>query len=1064
MSEERTLVTILFADVTESTALGESLDPEDVRALMSRYYKHAQRIVSQYSGTLEKFIGDVVMAIFGLPQVHGDDAERALAAALALREAVRADPLLGERFVLRMGGNTGEVVGTTDASSSDFLVTGDAVNVTMRLQQAASPGEIFAGERTARAAQAAFLFADPQFIQVKGKHDPLRVFPLREARAVRLVGHPPLVGRRQELLHLEERRPQLISIVAPAGTGKTRLLEEFLAQLDPAEGFQVATSRCQPYGETLTFWPLRGLLAGLLGSNLEPLEAAREHVTAVFVRGGYAAHDATHLTEEVLTTLGIEREGVSDRENLFNAWRLLIEACARQTPLLVVFEDLHWASESLLDLVEHLLYPRTQAPLLIIVLSRPELLDRRPSWGGGRPNFTSLALEPLCEPETQVLVDQLKPGLPPTVRQRIVERSGGNPFFVIELMRGLTERGPNEAAVSLETLPDTVHAAILARLDLLSPLERAVMRVAAVAGRPFRPDMLQAMPDTSRPSELDAALDTLLTRNLLVAAEGGTFTLQHMLIRDVAYGTLTRAERIGLHSRLAHWFEGEAATRGDDFTELIAYHYREAVRLARQAAVHLDLPLDPARAVYYLERAGELAGQLGALIEAQAYLQSALELAPAEEHLRLYEALGDATAFWGSQTAVDAYRRAIALWRATAEQSPLVGARLLRKFVVLSVRRLERPQEDLVGLLAEAERLLDREEDEDERWRIRLAHVWVLLWRVWHDGIPMQAVEEGREMALSAAAYFEHRADWAAFSEALAGYSGFSEKVGAYHDVLSASQQRLRAPDLPLLERRGALSVMARAYSLLGDYHHCAQSVREALAQLRPGEAVWPFLYAVDEAPIALYVTGRWSEFNGLVPVLEEAWEQVRHDPLAATTAAPGYLTVLLVALAREDHVAIDAAASTLERCVPVEDVALRSLIAAHKDNDPSHLNLDPPDGGYLGPILWCLNLYGVSAPPKLIERMHREWTMGDAAVQNVEIAEALLAEDVVRLASAIDEAECHGLIPFGARMRIVLAQRTGDRTQLDRARPVLEWLGDRRSLRWLEEVATALHEQATFR
>src|SRR5215472_4935140 len=241
MPEERKLVTILFADVTGSTALGEALDPEDVRALMGRYYQHALRVIADHGGTLEKFIGDAVMAVFGLPQAHGNDAERALAAALALRAAVADDLLLSVRLLLRIGVNTGEVIATRDPSAGDFLVTGDAVNAAARLQQAASPGEILAGERTVAAGRASFHFGEARYIAVKGKSLPLTVFPLAWPRPARELSRPPLIGRRRELAQLgllrdaalEERHPQLVSIIAPAGTGKTRLLEEFLAGLDP---------------------------------------------------------------------------------------------------------------------------------------------------------------------------------------------------------------------------------------------------------------------------------------------------------------------------------------------------------------------------------------------------------------------------------------------------------------------------------------------------------------------------------------------------------------------------------------------------------------------------------------------------------------------------------------------------------------------------------------------------------------------------------------------------------------------------------------------------------------
>jgi class 3 adenylate cyclase len=324
MPEERKLVSILFADVTGSTSLGETLDPEDVRALMGRYYQHAHQVVADHGGTLEKFIGDAVMAIFGLPQAHGNDPERALAAALALRTALADDTLLVGRLLLRIGVNTGEVVATRDASAGDFLVTGDAVNVAARLQQAASPGEILVGERTQAAGAAAFSFDLARTTLVKGKNQPLTVFPLVGPRPTRARSWPPLVGRKRELAQLgllrdgvlEERHPQLVSIVAPAGTGKTRLLEEFLAGLDPAEGWQVATARCPPYGQALTAWPLRGLLDELLGERF-----SLERVAEVFTAGGHAEEDAERLAELLLAALGIETGEQAQRESIFTAWR-----------------------------------------------------------------------------------------------------------------------------------------------------------------------------------------------------------------------------------------------------------------------------------------------------------------------------------------------------------------------------------------------------------------------------------------------------------------------------------------------------------------------------------------------------------------------------------------------------------------------------------------------------------------------------------------------------------------------------------------------------------------------
>jgi class 3 adenylate cyclase/tetratricopeptide (TPR) repeat protein len=1066
MPEERKLVTILFADVTGSTALGESLDPEDVRALMGRYYAHARRVIADHGGTLEKFIGDAVMAVFGLPRALGNDAERALAAGLALREAVATDTILTGRLLLRIGAHSGEVVATSDPASGDFLVTGDVVNVAARLQQCASPGELIASERTTTATQAAFLFGQMRSVEVKGKSLPLRVFPVVGARPTRQVQRPALVGRKPDLLQLavlaarvlEEQRPHLVSMLAPAGTGKTRLLEEFLSRLEPADGFRVATARCPPYGQTLAYWPLRNLLSELLGD-----EITRPRVTDAFVQGGYTPEDAGRLAELVLATLGVEREGVTDREGIFAAWRLLIEALARQAPRVLVFEDLHWASESLLDLVDYVTHVRTQAPLLLIALSRPELLDRRPSWGGGRQNFTALALQPLTMTQTRELVAQVLAGLPEAIRERVVEGSGGNPFFVLELVRGLTEQGFAEAPTTPQALPDTVYAAVLARLDLLSAREREVAQVAAVIGRAFRPAALRTALDDRGPGEIDAALDGLLARDLIAQAPGGTFTFCHVLIRDVAYGTLTRSERIRLHAKVAAWLESYAAERLDEFTEMIAYHYREAARLARQAAVPLDIPLESARAVHYLERAGELTGHAGAFAEARTYLQSAIELAPEEEHLRLYELMGD-LAFYPGYTDVDPFRKAVACWSGTAEQEPLTGARLLRKWLSASLRwapLYDRIEEDLPARLSEAQHLAERAGDLDEGWRLRLAHIW-LLWYPFGT-LPSEEADQEREVALAAAAHFEGRADWVSLSEALDAYCTLSWGLGDWDEMLAVARRGLSVPDLPANERGRWVFNMATSYLGQGDYARCIEIVREVLAHLRPGESLLPLAFAVQRAFHALYLTGRWPEIDELMPIFKEIQEQVHQQGVGTVGEVVDLNTLCLfnIALAHEDREAFDAARSVLEAYCAGGDVNLSALLAAYHEDDAHHLEFEPVDGRWIVWILMFLNEHGVAASRTVLARVASSvFGRADSTIRCVEIAEALATSDLARLERAIDEAEAHGLVPHAARMRLVLAQQTGDRTQLNRARPVLERLGDRRSLHRLQEIAEALDER----
>jgi class 3 adenylate cyclase len=1067
MAEERKLVTILFADVTGSTALGEALDPEDVRTLMARYFEHARRVVAEHGGTVEKFIGDAVMAVFGLAQAHGDDAERALAAALALRDVVAGDALLGGRFVLRMGVHIGEVIAADDRSRGDFLVTGDAVNVAARLEQHAQPGEIVASRRTVDAARAAFLFGKRRLMAARGKSRRLEVYPLTGPRPARLVGRPTLVGRRRELAQLdllreavlEERRPQLVSIVAPAGTGKTRLLEEFLARLDPAEGFQVATARCLPYGDHLTYWPLRGLLEGLLGGAF-----SRERLAATFARAGHGAEDAERLADLVLATLGIERDGQSDRTSIFGAWRLLVEAVARETPRIIVFEDLHWASETLLDLVEHIMNPRTQAAVLLVALSRPELLDRRPNWGGGQRNFTSQALEPLRQEQTRELVGHLAEGLHEAVRLRIAERSGGNPFFAVELARSVAERGLMGLAASAGGLPDTVHEAVLERLDRLTSTERGVLQVAAVVGRAFRPDMLRAIVGEPPAEDLDTALGALLARDLIAPAEDGLYTFRHILFRDVAYGTLPRAERIRLHAQIAAWLERFAAERLDEFTELIAYHYREAVVLSRQSAVPVSLLVDASRAVRFLARAGELASQSGAFLEARDHLQSAIALAPESERGGLHEALGDNVHQVLRETGAAAYREALARWRADPAGDPLTGARLLRKLLIAYLRwgamRSDRTEWlELEEMQTEARRLAERAGDEEEMWRVRLVD---LAWLFWRDGVPAEEIARGREVSRAAADYFAAHASWTALSEALDIYTSLSIALAMHADALEAAQRRLAIPDLPAAERGDAVSTVVRGYFNIGDYERCMAAARAALEQVRPGESGLHLGLAASLAATVAWYAGRWDELATFLEAAQEAWEQSEHE--IGRGWLMSYLIALHVAMARDDRTAADAAAATLRVLLAQERThELTRLMEAYQTDDADNL-LCPPlahwtENTRYPETLMFLSERGIRAPRELLEAAAAEAHAEQVPfpLLCLAIAEALAAEDDARLAAALEDAEQGGLAAHAARVRVVLAQRSGDRAQLERARPVLQRLGDQQFLRRLEEVASSI-------
>ena len=1064
MPEQRRLVTILFADVTGSTALGESLDPEDVRALMGRYFAHARRVVADHGGTLEKFIGDAVMAVFGLTHAWGDDPERALAAGLALREAIAEDSVLVSWLTLRMGVNTGEVVATDDMSRGDFLITGDAVNITARLEQNATPGEILVSERTVTAARAAFSFGPAREIEAKGKSQPLRVYPLLKRQARQAMVRPPLVGRRQDLLQLdvlkmrtlEERQPQILTILAPAGTGKTRLVDEFLAQLDPTDGFQTARLHCQPYGQTLTFAPLRELAQQMLGTT-----SLQECVTDEFLRSGHNAADAKTLTHQVIQLLGGEHDGVADREGSFNAWRLLVEAIARDQPHILVIEDLHWASASLLDLVEQVMRPRAPVPLLIIALSRPELLDRRPGWGGGQRNTTLMTLQPLNDAQTRDLVGRLTEGMSNELRATIVARSAGNPFFAVELARALAERQARGDTAAFDALPDTVHATVQARLDLLMPEDQAVAQAASVAGEKFTAQLLHAALPKFSPEAIGRALESLVEQDLLVPVELGPYAFRHALFREVAYGTLARTERVRMHAALAAMLDAQpdpgAVSSAASTLELSAYHYRQVITLAHQSAVPLDLPLDIARAVVALEQAGGRAGRSGAFVEARDYLGAAIAIAPTTQYVWLYEQLGD-NGGWGDH-AMNAYQQALDHWRASAEHDALSGTRLIRKLLIIALRSnvANRPTpEEAVALRSEAEQLLAQAHDDDEHWHLRVADLFM-----------SQDIDEDVESPVTMAdgmavvSYFEAKGDWQSFSEALDGCAVLALRNGSFTDVLMVSQRRLTAPELPASERGDATSMVVRSYIALCQLDQSIQTVRDALAQVGPGNS-FDFLFeTLAGAAIAFWLTGKWAELDQIRARLELAYGPMDARYRTQLSASIG---TLQIALSREDTAGVEESFAIFDKLLhPEHHPNDYMLIQLYRTGDPSRITLSQQGIQRLTFSLWLVLLFlcerDLPVPAEILALARAEDANDQMSAWRcvMDIATALEIGDTHMLASSIEAAETRGLVPFAAHMRIVLAERTGDAAQLTAARSVLEELGDSLFLRKLEEAATHL-------
>ena len=503
--EVRKTVTVVFSDVTGSTSLGERLDPESMRRIMRRYFEVTREALEGHGGSVEKFIGDAVMAIFGIPVLHEDDALRAVRAAAEMRErlSVLNDELerdYGVRIETRTGVNTGEVV----AGEGETLATGDAVNVAARLEQTAAPGEILLGGATYRLVRDAVRVDLLPSLTLKGKAEAVEAYQLAEVlpEVVSRRLESPMVGRERERRRLHDafdqaasdRSCQLFTVLGPAGVGKSRLVREFLHDL--AGRAEVARGRCLPYGEGITYWPLLEAVKDAVGlDDADSPEEARAKLTRAFGDDEGAELAALRLAEMI--GLG-DAGGVAEEQ--FQAARALIEARARAQPQVVVFDDIHWGEATFLDLVEHLADWTRDAPVLLVCLARPELLDVRPGWGGGKLNATSVLLESLSDEESTQLLDNLAglAGVGGPTRRRIVEAAEGNPLFVEEMFALATEDGHSAGEL---VVPPTIQALLAARLDRLPADERGVIERAAVGGKVFYEDaVFELSPEEARPT------------------------------------------------------------------------------------------------------------------------------------------------------------------------------------------------------------------------------------------------------------------------------------------------------------------------------------------------------------------------------------------------------------------------------------------------------------------------------------------------------------------------------------------------------------------------------------
>jgi class 3 adenylate cyclase/tetratricopeptide (TPR) repeat protein len=598
---ERRLATVLFADLVGSTRLVTSSDPEVVRSRLTRFYDQVSHCIRAHGGLVEKFAGDAVMAAFGVPLSHEDDAERAVRAAIAICDAVRE---LG--LEVRIGIESGEVV--SDERESSFA-TGLAVNAAARLQQAAKPGEVLVGPGVERLTRDTVVTTPLGAQEARGFDEGVeawRVVSVSEQVGRRLVVSVPFVGREEdlELLHntlaraVRDRRAHLVTIYGAAGVGKSRLAREFL---DGVERSTILSGRCLPYGEGVTYWAIAEMVKGAAGiTDDDSVDAAAEKLRSCC--GDAAVADLLALASGVLDAVGTER---SPAEIAWAAQTWAAELADLQ-PLVLVFEDIHWAEEPMLDLIASLARSVRDVPLLILCLARADLLDERPAWGGGNVRASAIELEPLPREDGSRLVDALAESeataLSEEQRDAVLGTTEGNPLFIEETVRMLIESGGEP-----EGIPRTVQAMIAARIDRLPSQARAVLRRAAVAGRTFWSGAIEALSDSADAAEL---LAELVERDFLVREPRSTirgeeaYRFKHVLIRDVAYAGLSKSSRAALHRQMAHWLGGRVAA--DELVEIRAYHLDESARLDAEleGRVSDDLAVEAAAA---LEQAGRRA-------------------------------------------------------------------------------------------------------------------------------------------------------------------------------------------------------------------------------------------------------------------------------------------------------------------------------------------------------------------------------------------------------------------------------------------------------------------------
>jgi len=839
---ERRLVSVLFADLVGFTTVSEGRDAEDTRELLSHYFETCQRLVARYGGTIEKFIGDAVMAVWGTPIANEDDAERAVRTALDLVAAV---PDLAPGLAARAGVLTGEAAVTIGAKGQG-MVAGDLVNTASRIQSAAEPGTVLVGDATRRATEAAIAYEAAGRQELKGKADPVAVHRALRVTANRggaqkSVGlEPPFVGRSREmrlvkeLFHAsaEEGKAQLVSVVGIAGIGKSRLAWEFEKYVDGlADNFWWHRGRCLAYGDGVAYWALAEMVrmrAGIVEE--EGPDSARSKLRASIREHVPDPEEQEWLEPRLAHLLGLAERTAPDREDLFSAWRLFFERLAEQGPAVLLFEDLQWADAGLLDFIEYLLQWSRNHPLYVLALSRPEVVERRATFGASGRNATTLSLEALSEAAMEQLLDGFVPGLPAGLRAQILDRAEGVPLYAVETVRMLLDRGllaregdvyrPTGEVGALD-VPETLHALVAARLDGLEPEERRLLQDASVLGKSFTKAGLAALSGRAE-SELEPLMVSLVRKEVLGlqvdprSPERGQYSFLQDLLKRVAYETLAKAERKARHLAAAAHLSQAFGAGEQEIVEVIAAHYLDAFNAAPDAE---DASEIKARAQEMLTRAGERAASLAANDDAQHYFERAAELSddPVVEAQLHERAGGTAFASGRLDEARSHYERALELFEAAGMTHPAARAtarlgeaewrsghldealeRMEHAFAVLSG---DEPDEDLATLAAMLGRL-QFFKGEIAAAAPRIDTAIEIAESLWLPGVLSEALNT---------------------QGLIVGYSGRSEQALALlkHSLELALDNDLTAPAL-------------RAYNNLGDLLDRRDRYEEAIELLRP--------------------------------------------------------------------------------------------------------------------------------------------------------------------------------------------------------------------------------------